>query len=224
MRILVVEDDSPIRNSLRVGLESECFVVDEAEDGEQGSYMARTNQYSLILLDNIMPRKYGKDVCKELREAGVSTPILMLSVRSGLDDKVTMLNCGADDYMTKPFSFEELLARMRCLLRRPVKLEADVVSFGSLVVDVVRNKVEYEGKYIHFTRKEFSILELLLRHPNNVLTKGQIIEYAWDINSNPFSNTLETHIFSIRNKLGDKGRSIIQNVQGRGYRLCTIDL
>lgn len=221
MRILIIEDESPIRNVLRLSLESECFVVDEAEDGEKGSYMARTNEYDLIILDNIMPKKFGTEVCKEIREAAISTPIIMLSVKDAVIDKVKVLNYGADDYVTKPFSFDELRARIHCLLRRPKEAVYEVLSCGPLTLDRAKQIVTCRNKTIYLTRKEFSLLEILMIHKDTVVSRGQILEHAWDINANPFSNTIEAHMFALRRKLSDTKKKLIQNIPGRGYKLST---
>jgi DNA-binding response OmpR family regulator len=219
MKILLVEDDSSIRNVLRMSLEAEMFAVDEAEDGEQGSYLARTNDYDIIILDNVLPKKQGGHVCKEIREAGLATPILMLSVKSEVLEKVELLNTGVDDYMTKPFSFEELLARVRTILRRPKKLEAKIITIKNIELDKDKQQIQKDGKEIYFTKKEFSLLEFLMQNQDKVVSRGQIMEHVWDINANPFSNTIEAHILSIRKKIGDRNKKIIQNVPGRGYRI-----
>lgn len=224
MKILIIEDESPVRNVLRLSLEAECFSIDEAEDGEQGSYLARTNEYDAIILDNVMPKKFGMQVCKEVREAGVNTPILMLSVKSTITDKVSVLKNGADDYITKPFSFEELLARLRCLMRRPAQVKDDILRFGNLVLDRNKHIVTVKDREIYLTRKEFAILEIMMLHNDTVISRGQILEHAWDVNANPFSNTIEAHIFGLRRKIRDTRKSIIQNIPGRGYLLNTTTL
>ncbi len=219
MKILIIEDDSTIRNVLRLGLEAETFSIDQAEDGEQGSFMARTNEYDLILLDNVLPKKQGGHVCKEIREANISTPILMLSVKSEVLEKVDLLNTGVDDYMTKPFSFEELLARIKTLLRRPQKLEEKVIRMKNIRLDRNKGIVLKNEKSIYLTRKEFSLLEYLMQNRESILTRGQIMEHVWDINANPFSNTIESHILSLRKKLGDSRKTLIQSIPGRGYKI-----
>lgn len=225
MKLLIIEDDSSIRNVLRMSLESSCFAVDTAEDGDQGSYMARTNEYDLIILDNVLPKKLGKKVCQEIRESGKNTPIILLSMKSDVLEKVATLDAGADDYITKPFSFEELLARIRALTRRPNKITESVFKIGNIELDPVKYLVLISGKEIELTKKEFSLLEFLLRNKEQVVTRGQIMEKVWDINADPFSNTIESHIVNLRKKIGDTNKKIIRNIPGRGYKItesCSI--
>jgi DNA-binding response OmpR family regulator len=219
MKILVIEDDSSIRNVLRMGLEAKSFAVDLAEDGDQGSFMARTNDYDLIILDNVLPQKMGGRVCKEIRESGKHMPIIMLSAKSEVITKVELLNLGADDYLTKPFSFEELLARMNALLRRPKRLDERIIKFKDFKLNRDRQTLEQNGKDIYLTRKEFNLLEYLLVNKSVIMSRGQIQDHVWDIQSNPFSNTIETHILNIRKKIGDKNKTFIESIPGRGYRI-----
>lgn len=222
MKILIVEDDSSIRNVLSLSLKAESYSVDVAEDGEQGSFMARTNEYDLILLDNVLPKKQGGHVCKDIREAGISTPILMLSVKSEVLEKVDLLNTGVDDYMTKPFSYEELLARVRTLLRRPKKLIERVIKINDIVINKDKGTVLVKDKPIYLTRKEYTLLEYLMSNKDMVLSRGQIMEHVWDINSNPFSNTIEAHVRSLRKKLNDKNKTFIKSIPGRGYKVTNL--
>lgn len=222
MRILIIEDDAEARESLRIGLEQESFVVDEASDGEKGSYIARTNDYDLIILDYILPKKNGWEVCREIRTAGKTMPILVLTVRSSVDDKIEFLNCGADDYVTKPFAFFELLARVRALLRRPSGLEPSILTLDDLTVDTHRQKVSRGKKEIYLTRKEFSLLEYLMKHKGAVVSRGMIMEHVWNSDSDPFSNTIEAHILNVRKKVDImKNKKLIQTVPGRGYKIDT---
>lgn len=219
MKILIVEDDSSIRNVLRMSLSAACFTVDTAEDGEKGSQMARVYDYDLVILDNVMPKKLGKQVCKEIREAGKTMPVLLLSMKSEVLEKISLLDCGADDYMTKPFSFEELLARIRALIRRPQILTEKIIRIGDIELDKDKNILLVSGKEIELTRKEFSLMEYLMSHKEKVLTKGQILENVWDINTDLFSNTVESHIVNLRKKIGDTRKKIIKNIPGRGYKI-----
>lgn len=220
MRILIVEDEKKIANILKKGLESECFIVDTAEDGEKGSFFARTNDYDLIILDNILPKKEGREVCQEIREAGKTTPIIMLSVKSETLTKVDLLNAGADDYLTKPFSLEELLARIRALLRRPKAIEDEVLQIDDLTLDTKRHLVKRGKKETYLTRKEFILLEYLMKNQGIVLSRGMIMEHVWDMNADPFSNTIESHILSLRRKVDFKGKKkLIQTVPSRGYKI-----
>ncbi len=220
MRILVIEDDPEIRSCLETSLQSENFAVDSTESGEIGSYMARVNEYDIVLLDYILPKKNGLEVCSEIRAAGKKMPILLLSVKNEVHDKVTLLDAGVDDYVTKPFSFNELMARIRALFRRPRDMETDVLSVGDLKLDRSKHKVSRGKREIYLTRKEFSLLECLMRHKGIVLTRGIIMEHVWNAESDPFSNTIEAHILNLRKKIeGARGRRLIFNVPGRGYKI-----
>src|SRR5579885_2374523 len=164
MRVLIVEDQKEIARFLKSSLEAECFAVDVAQDGERGLYLARTNDYDIIVLDNILPKKQGIEICKELRTTNSTTPILVLSVQSATDNKIQMLNAGADDYLIKPFSFEELLARVHALLRRPKNVMTEKLSVGDLELDTRKHAVVRAGENIYLTRKEFMLLEYLMRN------------------------------------------------------------
>jgi DNA-binding response OmpR family regulator len=218
MRILLIDDEKAVRDMLCQHLRAESFAVDCAEDGTEGSYLGRTNTYDLVILDNMLPEKSGKTVCQEIRRTGNNVPILMLSVLGETSQKVDLINAGADDYMIKPFSFDELLARIRALLRRPAKLEGDILSLDELSLDTKNQSVHLAGTLIYLTRKEFMLLEYLMRNLGTVLSRGMIMEHVWDMSSDPFSNTIESHILSLRKKLGDMTeRRFIQTVPGRGY-------
>jgi len=220
MRALVVEDEVGIINFLKAGLESEYFAVDVAEDGEQGSYLARTNEYDVIILDNMLPLKSGAEVCEEVRKFGIKTPIIILSARAEMTTKVELLNKGADDYLTKPFSLEELVARIRALLRRPQTISPDILEAGDLILDTKQHTVRRGNRDIYLTKKEFMLLELLMRRKGAVVSRGTILEHVWDMNADPFSNTLESHILNLRKKLSGRGKtSLIQTIPGVGYKL-----
>ncbi len=221
MRILVIDDDELLTDSLCASLEAESFIVDCAHDGEKGSYMARTNSYDLIILDNILPKRSGVKVCEEIRASDISTPIIMLSMKDDPLFKSSLLNSGADDYLTKPFSFQELLARIKALMRRPRQIKSDILKIDNLVLDSAKQQVTRGKKVIYLTRKEFSLLEYLLRHKNNVVSRGMIMEHVWNIDTDPFSNTIEAHILNLRKKIeGPKQRKLIHNVPGRGYKIA----
>ena len=160
MRILLIDDEKGVRDMLLQHLRAESFAVDLAEDGTEGSYLARTNNYDLVILDNMLPEKSGKTVCQEIRRTGRNVPILILSVLGEAQQKVELINAGADDYMVKPFSFDELLARIRALLRRPAKLEGDVITVSELTLDTKNQNVKLNDEEIYLTRKEFMLLEL----------------------------------------------------------------
>lgn len=220
MRALVIDDEGAVRDLLAQNLKAHCFAVDVAKDGNEGSYLARTNEYDIIILDNMMPEKDGEAVCTEIRSTGRTVPIIVLSVLSDTSRKVDLLNAGADDYMTKPFSFEELMARIRALQRRPVRIEGDILTIDDLELDVKNQSVKREGEGIYLTRKEFMLLEYLLRNQGTVLSRSMIMEHVWDMDSDPFSNTIESHILSLRKKLQANGRpKLIYTVPGRGYKI-----
>lgn len=221
MRILIVEDNAHIRSLVKLGLEAESFIVDEASDGEKGSFIARTNDYDLIILDLDLPKKRGSTICKEIRRARKTAPILILSVESELPTKVELLNMGADDYLTKPFSFEELVARVRSLLRRPRTILAQTLVAGDITLDTNTQDVSRGKKSIYLTRKEFLLLEYLMRHKGVVVSRGRLLEHVWDLDGDPFSNSIETHICNIRKKISSPRKpELIENVPGRGYKLA----
>ena len=221
MRILIVEDEKDIINFLKPSLEAESFVVDVAKDGEAGLFLALTNDYDLIILDNTLPKKTGLEICKEIRSNKKNIPIIMLSVISDIDKKVELFNAGADDYLTKPFSFQELLARIRSVLRRPNNMEREVLQVDDLELDSRRNLVKRGGVEISLTRKQFMLLEYLMRNVGMVMTRSMIMEHVWDMNADPFSNTIETHILSLRKKikLQNNQSELIHTVPGRGYKI-----
>lgn len=218
MKILIIEDDISIRNVLRLSLESKGFTIDEAEDGDIGSYLARTNSYDVILLDNVLPKKMGGHICKEIRNAGSVTPIIILSGKQEVLTKIQLLNLGADDYITKPFSFDELLARINAVLRRPQNINYHILKLKDFEVNFTSQTIKKDNKDIYLTRKEFSLLEFLAKHKNTVVSRGQILEHVWEMSVDPFSNTIETHIMNLRRKLRDTKRTLISSIPGRGYK------
>lgn len=218
MNILVVEDDKEILNFLKDSLKVEGFVVDAVEDGNEGSYKARVNSYDIVILDKGLPKKDGLEVCADIRFAGKQMPILILSAKSEIGTKADLLNAGADDYMTKPFAFSELIARVRALLRRPKKIEHTKFELEGIVVDFEGRKVTRGGKEIHLTAKEFGLLEYLLRNRGRAIPRQEILEHVWDINADLFTNTVETHVMNLRKKLKSGGK-IIHTVSGIGYQI-----
>jgi len=222
MKVLLIEDDISIRNVLRMSLESENFIVDEAEDGEQGSYIGRVNEYDIIILDNMLPKKRGKQVCQEIREAGKHTPIIVLSGRNEVLEKISLLESGADDYITKPFSFEEFMARIATITRRPKQIVSTIYSVGDLILNSDSHEVFRNKKSVYLTRKEFALLEYLMKHQGKVVSRGTLMEHVWDMNVDPFSNTLEAHIMNVRKKIGSvRTRKLIHTIPGRGYKIDT---
>ena len=221
MRILIIEDDKDISDFLKMSLKNECFVVDTAEDGEKGSFLALTNDYDLIILDYMLPKEDGRQVCEKIRRKGKTVPILMLSVKSEVTTKIDILNIGADDYLTKPFSFEELLARIKALLRRPKQIESEVLNINDLTLNTKKHLVKRGKKEIYLTRKQFILLEYLMKNQGTVLSRGMIMEHVWDINADPFSNTIEAHIRILRRKIDfPKRRKLIYTVPGMGSNSC----
>ena len=220
MRVLIVEDEKKIADFLRESLEAEYFAVDVVEDGDKGAYYAQINEYDLIILDVLLPKKDGLEVLHELRAAGVAIPILVLSVKNETLKKVDFLNAGADDYLTKPFVLSELLARMRALLRRPKKMEAEIFTVSDVTLNVNAGVALRGTKEIYLTRKEFMLLRFLMQNEGMVVSRGMILEHVWDMHADIFSNTIESHILSLRKKLGDTGKDrLIQTVPGRGYKM-----
>lgn len=218
MRILIIEDDPDLRAALQSCFESENFAVDVAEDGPRGSFLGRTVDYDAILLDLCLPERMGKAVCTELRAAGRTAPIMVMSVMSETDRKIDLLNLGADDYVVKPFSLDEVVARIRALTRRPRALQQATLSHGHVTLDSLRQKVHLDGKEVYLTRKEFMLLEYLMRNYGVVATRSMLLEHVWDGALDMFTNTIETHILALRKKMEPKpGPKIIHTVPSRGY-------
>ncbi len=222
MRILVVEDEHKIANSIKKGLEQESMAVDVAYDGEEGFGFASTEEYDVIVLDLMLPKMDGLEICRQLRKENIHTPILMLTAKSQLDDKVTGLNAGADDYLVKPFAFAELLARIRALARRPKRQLDPVLTVGDLNLNPLTFEVTRAGKTLKLSRKEFALLEYLMRHPDQILTKDQIINHVWNYDADILPNTVEVYIGYLRNKI-DKpfknSEALIHTVRGFGYKM-----
>lgn len=220
MRILIIEDDKSIARSLKAGLETEYFVTDVAEDGERGSFLARTNDYDVIILDNMLPKKSGGEVCKEIRRAGKTTPIIMLSQVSEAAKKAGLLNDGADDYVVKPFSFSELIARIRAILRRPTALAEETIRVADLTLNAKKHLVIRGGKEVRLTPKEYMLLELLMRNNGVPVSRGIMMEHVWGAEMDPFSNTIEAHMLNLRKKIDTKGKKeLIKTVQSIGYKI-----
>lgn len=218
MRILLVEDEPQIADFLKMSLEAEFFAVDLALDGEKGSYLARTENYDLVILDNILPLKNGLEICKELRAGGKTYPILVLSVNSETNMKVSLLNAGADDYLIKPFSLQELFARTRALLRRPQHIKGTVLTLGNISLNSEKHTVMVGEKYVFLTRKEFILLEYLMKNQHTLISRGMILEHVWDMHVDPFSNTIDTHILSLRRKLkGSTVSPLIRTIHSQGF-------
>ena len=183
MKILIVEDEHLIANAIKKGLEQEHYIVDVAFDGEKGFDLASSGDYDLVLLDFMIPKMDGIEVCRQLRQQQIQIPILMLTAKSQLEDKIKGLNNGADDYLTKPFAFEELLARIRALTRRPQKSASEIITVGDLSLNLSTYEVTRQGKQINLSSKEYSLLECLMRHANKILNKDQLIQHVWSYES-----------------------------------------
>jgi DNA-binding response OmpR family regulator len=220
MRILVVDDDRRLCSVIKRGLLEETYAVDIAYDGEEGEYMAEVNPYDLIILDIMMPKKDGIEMCKELRSKRINTPILMLTAKDAVEDRVRGLDAGADDYMVKPFSFNELLARVRALLRREAVTKSPEIKLGDLVLNTLTREVRRGDRLIELTTKEYVILEYFMHHHNVVVTRTMLEEHAWDYDFDSMSNLIDVYIRRLRRKLDDnENESVLQTVRGAGYRL-----
>ncbi len=220
MRILVVEDETDTQDFLNERLKEKGFAVDVADTGSRGLYYAKTNEYDLILLDYGLPEKNGFAICEELRMDGNTTPIIMISVSDAVQYKIRGLTTGADDYVSKPFYFEELYARIQAILRRPTTIQSTTLFIDDLVLDSAKQIVLRTDKPIYLTRKEFALLELLLKHKGVVVTRGMIMEHIWDLDLDPFSNTIETHVLNLRRKIEHPEKTkLIHSVPGRGYKI-----
>lgn len=222
MRILLVEDEHKIATAIKQGLELESFAVDVEYDADSGLAAAEAEEYDLIILDRMLPGSMeGVGICKELRSQGNHTPILLLTAKDEIRDRVEGLNAGADDYLPKPFAFEELLARIRALLRRPHEGLATKLEYEDLALDTISYEVTRNGKSIQLSRKEFSLLEYLLRNAGKLLTKDAIIKHVWDFDADILPNTVEVYIGYLRNKIDKpfKKNPLIHTVRGYGYKL-----
>jgi DNA-binding response OmpR family regulator len=220
MRLLVVEDEKKVANFIKQGLEEEGYAIDVAGDGEEGLAMALDGVHDLFILDIGLPRMNGLQVLEELRRRKVATPVLLLTVRATIEDKVLGLDAGADDYLTKPFAFQELLARVRALLRRRGEGGPALLQFSDLVLDPARRTVSRGGEKLDLTAKEFAILEYFMRNPERVLTRTQIIEHVWDYDFDTGTNLVDVYVNYLRKKV-DSGREskLIHTIRGVGYVL-----
>ncbi len=220
MRILLVEDEPRMANVIAKGLREQSYAVDVSEDGESGLYQASVNDYDVIVLDVLLPQRDGYEVCRELRTRGNATPILMLTARAAVDDRITGFDAGADDYLTKPFSFRELLARIRALLRRDSQLRPDVLEIGDLVVDSADHRVFRDNREIQLTAKEYALLEYLARRVGQLVSRAEIASHVWDDSFDPFSNSIEVYINRLRKKIdGSHTTKLLHTRRGEGYIL-----
>lgn len=222
MRILIVEDEHRLANTIKKGLESEHYAVDVAYNGTDGYDFASTEDYDLLILDLMLPGMDGLQICQKLREKNIHSPILILTARGQIQDKVNGLNSGADDYLTKPFSFDELLARIRALLRRSKETKGNKLQVADLELDTVAYTVKRNSRSIQLSNKEFSLLHYLMRNPDRILTKDQIIGHVWDYDADILPNTVEVFVRKLRDKIDrpfKDEKPLIQTVRGFGYRI-----
>lgn len=220
MRILVVEDESGVAQFIQQGLTEAGYAIDVALDGSEGLDFALAKTYDAIVLDIMLPRLNGLEVLRELRNQHIKTPVLLLTARDGVDDRVQGLDSGADDYLVKPFAFPELLARLRALLRRPPLQSDAILQVGDLKMDVSRHEVRRAGQVIELSQREFALLELLLRHPNQVLTRTQIMEHVWNFNFYTETKVVDVYIGYLRRKIEDDfAYPLIHTIRGVGYKL-----
>lgn len=227
MRLLLIEDEKRVAHFVKKGLEEENFAVDVADTGKRGLFIAETEQYDLIILDVLLPDINGFEVLKHLRIKGSKIPVLMLTAKKSVQDKVEGLNSGADDYLTKPFAFAELVARVRALLRRgdtQSTISGSTLRMADLTADLLTRKVCRGGKIIIITSKEFALLEYFMRNPNRVLTRTMIAEHVWDYNFNTGTNLVDVHVKNLRHKIDDEFEpKLIHTVRGTGYVMEIID-
>lgn len=220
MRILVVEDDTNLNHIIVRGLTEEGYAVDTTQNGLDGQHMAELNPYDLIVLDWMLPGKSGLEICKELRRQAIAIPVLMLTARNAVSDRVSGLDSGADDYLTKPFAFDELLARLRALLRRQSPGKTNLLQVADLTLDVATRRVQRAGQIVELTTKEFSLLEYFMRYPGIVLSKQAIEEHAWNNEFSSDSNLIEVYMRRLRRKLDDPfEHKLFETIKGAGYRL-----
>jgi DNA-binding response OmpR family regulator len=221
MRVLIVEDEHKIARALKKALEQETYAVDVAYDGDEGYSMATTEPYDIAIIDRMIPGEYdGIGIVKAMRDAKVHTPVIFLSALGSVAERTAGLDAGADDYLVKPFALEELLARVRALLRRPTEQQSTVLKAGDLTLDTITYSVERAGKPIQLTSKEFALLEYMLRNPGRPLSKEVIISHVWDYDADILPNTVEVYIKYLRNKIDVPFKSnVIHTVRGFGYKL-----
>ena len=220
MRILLVEDEPRMANVIAKGLREQSYAVDIAEDGDAALYQAAINDYDLIVLDVLLPVRDGFEVCRELRARGDTTPVLMLTARATVDDRITGFDAGADDYLTKPFSFRELLARVRALLRRDSQRRPDVFQLDDLIVDSASHRVSRASREIELTAKEYALLEYLARRAGQLVSRSEIAAHVWDDSFDPFSNTIEVYMNRLRKKIDEEhSTKLLHTRRGEGYIL-----
>ncbi|HTZ47278.1 MAG TPA: response regulator transcription factor [Verrucomicrobiae bacterium] len=221
MRLLLVEDDPLIARFVTRGLQEQAYAVDAVANGNDALYQAEINDYDVVILDVMIPGKDGFETCQAIRSSGKRMPILMLTARDAVEDRIHGLDVGADDYLTKPFEFGELLARLRALLRRPRDLQPSKIRVGDLELDTASQTARRGSTTIPLTAKEYALLEFLVRNANRVVGRSEIAEHVWDESFDPFSNLIEVYVNRLRRKLGEaNGKPLLQTRRGSGYILC----
>lgn len=220
MKILIIEDDAQIVSFISKSLNSKSWLVESTNNGQEGLKMAQSGSYALLILDLNLPGLSGREIITKLRKQKINLAIIVLSVRSSLDDKKELFKLGADDYLTKPFLIDELIARIEALLRRPLQIRSGNIRLGTLVYNTTCRIFTRANKELYLTKKEHNLLLFLLRKKNSIVSKGEILEYVWNYNSNPNSNSIETHIAILRKKINiDNQINLIHTFPGRGYKL-----
>lgn len=220
MKILIIEDNALIVALIKKSLSIYSWILESTADGEAGLKMAKSNGYCLIILDLSLPKKSGREILQELRKSNCHLPVLVLTVSSDIGDKKELFSLGADDYLTKPFLIDELIVRIKALLRRPTKLDKNCLRIGSLTYDAQGNYFLRKGREVYLTKKEHNLLLFFLKQKNRIVSKGEILEHVWNYNTSPFSNSIETHIAGLRQKINiDNEPNLIHTFPGRGYKL-----
>jgi len=220
MRILLIEDEEKLAQSLMRGLSKRGYAVDHLTEGKPATERLSLyrNEYDLAILDLTLPDTDGFAVCKNVRDMGVNLPILVLTARSSVDDKVSLLRAGADDYMVKPFAFQELLARIQAIMRRPEEIVPDELTVGEFTLNKTTHRVFRDGTELILTLKEFMLLEYFMRHPNQVIKRDDVLDHAWEFDFSSLSNIVDVHVKNLRKKIGNDGNEIIKTVRGVGYQ------
>lgn len=221
MKILIIDDEKDIIHFIKRGLEKELFLVESAEDGLRGSFLARTGNYDLIILDYLLPKMNGAEVLKEIRADGNKIPVLMLTVKNEIQSKKKIFETGADDYLSKPFLLEELVLRVKALLKRPPLKFEEVIIIDDLILDKGNKTVKRGDEELYLTKKEYGLLEYLIDNRGKIISRSELLEHVWDYNADPFSNSVETHVASLRKKLNkNKNRDLVHTFSGRGYKFA----
>lgn len=225
MRVLLVEDEDGVARFIRQGMSEAGYAVDVATEGGEGMGYARTTRYDLMILDIMLPEMSGLEMLREIRRRGITTPVILLTARDAVSERINGLDAGADDYLVKPFAFPELLARARALLRRPPRRSERILRFADLELDLGRHEVHRDGRKVDLSPKEFALLEVLMRHPKQILTRAQIMEHVWNLGFSSATNVIDVYVGYLRRKV-DRGfdQKLIHTTRGVGYSLDTPDV